>query len=230
MAMGARMGTIMATDRPMDAQALLTLTRWLSPAFPTGGFAFSHGLEAEVAAGRVTGAETARDWLAAVLEHGSGRNDAILLAASWRAEDDHAREELSDLALALASGAERGQETAAQGAAFAATLRGAGEADLPDGPLPVVVGAAARHAGLPLEATLLAYLQNFASNLATIAVRHVPLGQSAGQEILAGLAPLIGRLATEATQATLDDLGSCALASDMASLEHETLTTRIFRS
>lgn len=67
-------------------------------------------------------------------------------------------------------------------------------------------------------------------NLATLAVRHVPLGQSVGQEILAGLAPLIGRLATEAARATPDDLGSCAFAANMASLEHETLTTRIFGS
>jgi len=214
----------------MQPAALLTLARWLSPAFPTGGFAFSHGLEAEVAAGRVTGAASVRDWFAAGLEHGAGRNDAILLAASWRAEGDGAREGLADLALALAAGAERAAETRAQGAAFAAALRGSGEADLPEWPMPVAVGAATRLAGLPLEETLLLYLQNFASNLATIAVRHVPLGQSAGQEILAGLAPLIGRLAAEALHATLDDLGSCTFASDLSSLDHETLTTRIFRS
>ncbi|HHS93754.1 MAG TPA: urease accessory protein UreF, partial [Rhodobacterales bacterium] len=52
-----------ATEAPMDAQSLLTLTRWLSPAFPTGAFAFSHGLESEVAAGRVTGARAVQDWL-----------------------------------------------------------------------------------------------------------------------------------------------------------------------
>lgn len=228
MATDARMA--IRIEQPMDAQIFLTLARWLSPAFPTGGFAFSHGLEAEAAAGRVRDAETARDWLAAVLEHGAGRNDAILLAASWRAANAQEREELADLALALAPGAERARESAAQGAAFAATLERTGEADLPPWPLPVAVGAAARGAGLPLEAVLLAYLQNFAANLATIAVRHVPLGQSAGQGILAGLAPLIARVAAEALRSCPDDLGGCALASDMASLEHETMTTRIFRS
>jgi urease accessory protein len=214
----------------MDHGALLTLSRWLSPAFPTGGFAFSHGLEAEVAAGRVQDAGDLKDWLAAVLEHGSGRNDAILLAASWRAEGDGAREEIADLALALAAGAERAEETRAQGAAFAQALKGSGEAALPDWPLPVAVGAAARRAGLPLEETLLLYLQNFTTNLATIAVRHVPLGQSEGQAVLAALAPLIGRLAAGAEGLGLDDLGGCALAADMASLEHETMQTRIFRS
>ncbi len=214
----------------MDAEALLRLNRWLSPGFPTGGFAWSHGLEREVTAGRVTGAEQFADWLAAVLEHGSGRNDAILLAASWRAGSDGERQALADLALALAPGAERADETQAQGAAFARTLGESGEMDLPPWPLPVAVGAAARAAGLALGDTLLLFLQTFAANLVTIAVRHVPLGQSAGQAVLAGLAPVIREIADQAARATTEDLGGCALAVDIASLEHETQSTRIFRS
>ena len=228
MATGAFMAT--SIDPPMDAQSLLTLARWLSPAFPTGGYAFSHGLEALVAAGRIRDAQGLRAWLEDILAHGAGRNDAILLAASWRAADDAARAELADLALALAPGAERAAETRAQGAAFAATLGAAGEQALPDWPLPVAVGAAARGAGLPLAETLLLYLQNFAANLATIAVRHVPLGQSEGQAVLAALAPLIERIAREAAASGPEELGGCALATDLASLEHETMQTRIFRS
>ncbi len=214
----------------MQPAALLTLARWLSPAFPTGGFAYSHGLEALVAAGRMQNAGDLEDWLTDILANGSARNDAILLAASWRAEGDGAREELADLALALAAGAERAAEMRAQGAAFAAALKGSGEADLPEWPLAVAVGAATRRAGLPLAETLMLYLQNFATNLATIAVRHVPLGQSEGQAVLARIAPLIEDLAAGAATLGPGDLGSCALASDMASLEHETMTTRIFRS
>ncbi len=214
----------------MQADTLLTLNRWLSPAFPTGGFAFSHGLEMEVSARRITSAEHVHAWLAAILAHGSGRNDAILLAASWRAGSEEERAELADLALALAAGAERATETLAQGAAFAATLKSAGEHELPAWALPVVVGAATRKAGLPLQEVLLLYLQNFATNLITIAIRHVPLGQSEGQKILAELTPLIRQLAGEAMHSSLDDLGGCALAADMASMEHETLQPRIFRS
>ena len=214
----------------MQPGALLTLARWLSPAFPTGAFAFSHGLEALVAAGRMQDASDLQAWLEDILTYGAGRNDAILLAASWRAADEAARAELAALALALASGAERAEETRAQGAAFTATLAASGEMRLPPWPLPVAVGAAARTAQLPLSETLLLFLQSFATNLATIAVRHVPLGQSQGQAVLAELAPLITRLAEEASTGTLDDLGGCALAADLASLEHETMQTRIFRS
>ncbi|MHB1304233.1 MAG: urease accessory protein UreF [Acidiphilium sp.] len=63
------------------------LLTWLSPAFPTGGFAFSHGLEWAVEAGDVASAEDLRLWLADLLRHGAGRNDAILLRAACRKDD-----------------------------------------------------------------------------------------------------------------------------------------------
>ncbi|PRX37824.1 urease accessory protein [Meinhardsimonia xiamenensis] len=222
-----------ATEAAIDGATLLTLTRWLSPAFPTGAFAWSHGLEAEVAAGRVRDGAGLSDWLAGVLAHGAGRNDAILIACAWRAArsgDAAALGELAELAAALAPGAERETEARAQGAAFARTLAAAGEIELAPCPLPVAVGAAAGRAGLPLGPTLLLHLQNFTANLVTIGVRHIPLGQSEGQAILAALAPLMESVADSARKATADDIGGCAIASDIASLEHETLPTRIFRS
>ena len=61
-------------------QGLLRLVQWLSPAFPTGGFAYSHGLEWVIDAGEVTSADTLKDWLTQILQGGAGRQDAILLA------------------------------------------------------------------------------------------------------------------------------------------------------
>ena len=51
---------------------LLTLTQWLSPAFPVGGFAYSHGLEQVIAAGEVADAAGLRAWLRVGLEEGAG--------------------------------------------------------------------------------------------------------------------------------------------------------------
>ncbi|WP_104070493.1 urease accessory protein UreF [Albidovulum inexpectatum] len=215
---------------PTEAAILLRLARWLGPGFPTGAFAWSHGLETDIAAGRVSDGPGFARWLRAIITKGAGRNDAILLACAWRAQDAATLDELADLATALAPGSERHAETRAQGAAFAATLVNAGELDLPALPLPIAVGSAARAAGLPLHETLLLHLQNFAMNLVTIAVRHIPLGQSEGQAILADLAPLIIEIADEAARSGLDDLGGCTLGADLASLEHENLPTRIFRS
>ena len=69
---------------------LLSLIQWLSPAFPTGGFAYSHGLEVVIADGRLRTAADLRLWLTDILRLGAGRQDAILLAHALRGGADHA--------------------------------------------------------------------------------------------------------------------------------------------
>jgi urease accessory protein len=64
----------------------------------------------------------------------------------------------------------------------------------------------------------------------TIAIRHVPLGQTEGQAVLGSLTPLIHDMAETASCASLDDIGTCALAGDLAALHHETQGVRIFRT
>ena len=69
---------VIMTGTITDA-ALVRLLTWLSPAFPTGGFAYSHGLEWAIEAGDVRNGTDLRTWVEDVLTHGAGRTDAILL-------------------------------------------------------------------------------------------------------------------------------------------------------
>jgi len=202
---------------------------WFSPGFPVGAFAYSHGLEWAVEAGDIASAADVEDWLAALLEFGSIRNDAILLAAAWRGEA------VNDLALALASSKERYLETAQQGTAFVSAARKSwpcAELDGLNGDIayPVAVGCAAKGHGLPLEATLAAFALGFVANLVSAAVRLGPIGQTDGQKIIAALLPKISALAALAQGSTLADLGACVLRSDLAALAHETQYSRLFRS
>jgi urease accessory protein len=216
------------------------LLLWFSPAFPTGAFGYSHGLEWAVEAGDVTGQESLAEWVATVLEHGGGWCDAALLAASYRAVltgDDAMLGAVAELAMALQPSSERRLESEAQGRAFlkaVATgwphLRVPGLDDHAAIALPVAVGASAAQADLCLEVTLAAYLTGFAANLVSAAIRLAPIGQSDGLCVLASLEPLIARLAAGAREASLDDIGTCALRSDIASMRHETQMTRLFRS
>lgn len=225
MATGVRWGMITAI--PMRDADLLTLTQWLSPAYPVGAFAWSHGLEQAVACGNVDDADQLADWLAAVITHGAGRSDAILLVQGHGSADIAS---LADLAAALAPSRERRMETLQQGAAFAATTRAVWGLDVPDMAYPVAVGRAAGLMGLPVVPTTQVWLQAFASNLVQAAQRLMPLGQTAGQRVLAGLTPLIIRQATIAAESGLDDIGSATFAVDIASMQHETQYSRIFRS
>ena len=220
----------------------LPLMIWLSPSFPVGGFAYSHGLEWAFEAGDLTDAQRLEDWLGALVEHGSLRNDLILFAAAWRASGDGDAKSLSDVAelsLALANSTERRLETVTQGNAFVAAVAASWPCASVDAlktawpgdvAYPVAVAVAASGHGLPLLASLEAFSLAFVANLVSAAVRLGIVGQTDGQRVTAGLAPLLRSAAARAEAAALDALGSCAFRSDLASLRHETQYSRLFRS
>jgi urease accessory protein len=207
---------------------LLTLTQWLSPAFPVGSFAYSHGLETVIAEGGVSSAATLQDWLEDVLRFGAGRTDAILLAHAMRRAlpSDH----LAAFAEALPSSRERHQETLEQGAAFTRAVNALTGADRPAMALPVAVGAAAAGLDLPVECVAALYLHAFASNLVSVAVRFVPLGQTDGQRVLSRLHPVISDVAADATKAELSDIGTACFGADLAAMRHEAQAVRLFKT
>ena len=216
----------------MSEAGLLALTQWLSPAFPLGSFAYSHGLEAAISAGEVTDSAGAGRWISDVLAHGSGWNDAVLLALALGEGADLGA--LTAVARALAASRERLEETEAQGAALARTVSDLTGRAVATMPFPVALGAAAAPLGLPAERVVALYLQAFAGTLALAAVRFVPLGQTEGQRVLADLHPAILRLAADAAREAaaegLGALGGAALGADLAAMRHETLEVRIFRT
>jgi urease accessory protein len=205
---------------------LLTLVQWLSPAFPTGGYAYSHGLEAVIFAGERSAAGVGV-WIEGVLRHGSGQTDAVLLARVLQGGDPV---ELDAVARAMAGTKERLSETLEQGAAFARTVASLTGRDLPARALPVAVGEAARGLSLPVEEVVAVYLHAFAANLVACATRFAPLGQTEGQAMLSALHPVIGTLADWATTAGLDEIGTAALGAELASMRHEEMDVRIFKT
>ena len=222
--------------------ALYRLMAWLSPAFPTGGFSYSHGIEFAVEAGLVAGRDQTLDWIDGILRHGAGRSDAQLFALAWRAADANdvdALMKVAELASALRGTAELALEARAQGAAFLSAvqrawpsrrLAGWTEALTVVPSLPVVVALAAAAHGVPLVPALGAFTQSFAANLVSAAVRLVPLGQSDGLAVLAALEPAVQAAVSSALSVELDDVGAAAPVVDWCSMSHETQYTRLFRS
>lgn len=213
---------------PTDTH-LLTLSQWFSPAYPVGAYSYSHGLEWAIEAGDVTGAASAQDWIADVLAFGAGRNDALFLGAAYDC-DVAELAALDATCLAFAASAERVKETRLQGEAFAKVT-----GDMLGQPItarcyPVAVGWAARLAGLPIRLTTQMYLQAFMANLAAVAMRLVPLGQTDGQRIIRDLTPLCQQIAEDVEGQSLDDLASTTFLPDIASMKHETQYSRIFRT
>ncbi len=225
-----------------DATARLKLQAWLSAGFPVGGFAYSQGLEAAQAAGDLASAAALESWLWMLLRVGAFRNDAILVALAFRADGEGHRTALADvaeLATALASGRERRLETTAQGRAFERAILTswpvAGLAEryaLAGAPLayPVAVGIAAAAHGVPLVATIEAYLCAALQNAASAAARLGVVGQTDAQAMLARLLGAVPGIASEAARADADDLGSATLRADILGFHHEHQYSRLFRS
>jgi urease accessory protein len=218
-----------------DAAALQKLLTFLSPAFPVGAFAWSAGLETAIAEKTVSDSSAVENWLGGSLAHGGLRTDAILLAQAFQGFEKAPRlAEIAELALALTPAAERHAEALATGDAFAIAAQAWPSDVYPRLPVPcpypVAVGAVAAAHGIGLADTLVAFVTSAVQTQISVAVRLVPIGQTAGLKVLAALEPAIRDLAAAAAIASLDDIGGIAYAADIAQMRHETLGTRIFRS
>ena len=205
---------------------MMILQAWFSPAFPTGAFSYSHGVETAIQGGLITDGQSLQSWIATLLRHGSGRTDLLFIKAAYEGE-----QEANALCLALCASKERLQETTELGQAFSRVANTSYQSDLSDGlAYPVAVGLAARAEDLDLTLTLQGYLQAFAANLISVGVRAIPIGQQAGQHCLVGLYPVIEEVSEDAAEASLDEVGSAALLSDVMAMKHETSSPRIYRT
>jgi urease accessory protein len=224
---------------------LTRLLAWLSPAFPIGGYTYSHGIEYAVEAGHIAKRADLVRWIEAILAHGAGRTDAVLFAAAYRAVeagDEAALGWAAERADVLRGSSELALESSAQGTAFLSTVRNTwppenlgrwAEVLVANGRPPahaVAVAVVTACSGMPVEMALAGFLQAFAANLVSAGVRLVPLGQTDGQRAIAELDPIIHHATHGALGARIEDLGGRAPLIDWAAMAHETQYTRLFRS
>lgn len=240
-------GTITMTPdaTAISESALYQLMTWLSPAFPVGGYTYSHGIEYAVEAGLVTDRVSLTRWVTGILLHGSGGVDATFAGAAWKAASTGDGEELArvaEYAEVFRGTAEIALESRAQGRAFLDAIRRAWPhpklevwmeelaASERAPAYPVAVGVAAALAGIPRDPAVTAYLHTFAANLVSAGVRLAPLGQSDGLAALAALESPVRTAAADARSRDLDDIGTATVMVDWTSMQHETQYTRLYRS
>jgi urease accessory protein len=225
--------------------SLLRQQSWLSPAFPTGSYSYSHAIEWAVEAGDIHDRKSLVGWLEADLCFGSGRNEAIFFMEAWRCATEDDCEKLikvAELAAAFRGTSEFALESSQQATACLATLRRVwpdhlieslsellSERGIPPA-LSVVLGVRTAQQRIPYGLAAPAFLQSYLANLVTAGVRLIPLGQTDGQLAIAGLEETVLTASAQAEQATIHDLGSAAFMVDLASASHETQYTRLFRS
>ena len=223
-------------------QSLLQLT---SAAFPTGAFSHSYGLETFVQAGRVHDLATFGEWLDVHLACSAGPTDgaavALVQAAATR-EDWDAVVRIDRLLTALKLAPEIQAASLSTGQAalraarevFPGALLGRyaglfGE-HRARGNAAAVFGCVAADLKVPAQVAVLAFLWGVASGLTAVATRLVPLGGIAAQRLLREMQPRIRDAALHAEARREHELGSSAIAQDIAALRHARLYSRLYIS
>lgn len=218
---------------------------WLaSPALPIGGFSYSEGLEAAIDSGRVTTEADAAEWLRHQLHLTQSRGDMAAIAQAlpaWAAQDRARLAQLNDWVRHTRESAELRLQTEQMGRSLIEWLknRHAGDTAIQaqvqwlaaqDASYPLAFALAAHLTGAHAPDALLAYAFGWAENMVQAAIKAVPLGQSAGQRILARLTQEIPA-AVELALA-LPDAERQAFSPMLAilSARHEHQYSRLFRS
>lgn len=230
----------MATHIPTSTtgtttEGLLALLWLASPALPVGGFSYSEGLEAAVDEGLVTDEARAGDWLVVQFHITLARADLVIVRRAieaWRSGDVEAIRELNGWVLRTRETSELRQQTEQMGRSLVEWLKSV----QPDAAsraafalsYPVAWALAAAGSDVDARAALHAFAFGWAENLVQAAVRVVPLGQSAGQRILARLANEIPSAVEHAI--ARDEPQSFSPMLAILSSRHEVQYSRLFRS
>lgn len=222
--------------------ALIRLLHLSSPALPVGAFSYSQGLEWAVESGQVSNEAAALAWIGDTLRFAQARCECpamIALLHAWQADDVTAIRHHNLEFIATRETAELRAETLQMGYSLARLLRDLPEipdamrqalADLQQTAYPTAWAAAAAHWEIPDTDAAHGYLWAWLENQVMAAVKLVPLGQTAGQRLLAALSPSLPALAEEALTRTDGPWDNFTPGMSIASCQHETQYTRLFRS
>ena len=248
------MATEVTVTTPKVAAAQATpawtasLLQMASPMLPIGAFSYSQGLEMAHAMGWVLTEAQAQEWIASQWQSSFAPRELIALQHAYGAVVANDLDELfriDDEFLASRDSAEARLETQQSGRSLMKWLRSllpqlhidatllrfinSIEGDKLCGPVAFAICAKAQ--AMPAEIARLAWGWSWLENQVQAAVKIIPLGQTAGQRLLLALRQLATDLPLNETSVegaaqawSFNPLGA------IASMRHERLYTRIFRS
>lgn len=219
---------------------LLSILQLASPALPVGAYSYSEGLEMLVENGTIANQTNLKDWLKAELLYGAIRLEAAVMVRSQQTAKIPDIDSLCRWNLWLSAARETEELRASSWQMGRSLIQLLGKLEPQIVPIAntvgnpcnyaIAFGIAVAHWEISIQAALLAYLHSWASNLITAGVKLIPLGQTAGQRLLLDLQPLLSAAALEILGLEDDQLACCSWGLSLASMQHETQYTRLFRS
>ena len=223
----------------MNPSSLLHLLRLASPALPIGGYAYSQGLEWAVHQGWVDSEQSLFLWLEGLLQNGMATLDLPMLARmhrAWSSGDEDLALALGRELLAWRDCAEARLEERQMGGSLAKILV---EAGVVMAQRLVAVGSATYLGAfalacsawnIPERDSLLAFAFSWAENQVTAGVKLIPLGQSAGQRVMARMMEPLESAVQLALEHAAEELVSSTPGRALGQLLHANQDVRLFRS
>ncbi|MGH7165459.1 MAG: urease accessory protein UreF [Nitrospiraceae bacterium] len=232
------------THHPSRTLALLQGLRFIDSFFPSGGYAFSSGLEAAVQGGAVRNAEDLARYVEDLLRGGMSRREAVAVrvaheaAATGKLETAlKADRELDAMKIGRESrlaSRQMGRQVIrtaaeqAEGRPLLKKFRAAVAADQTPGHLAVALGLTLGFCGWRREEAVAAFLYQTAVGFVSAAMKLLPIGQREGQRLLEGWMPMISRLSADPGSGT--QMSSWTPVQDVYGMRHGQLESRLFRS
>ena len=202
---------------------LQILQIWFSSSFPIGSYAYSHGIEALIDEKKITNKNEVKEYLNALLNYGTLRNDYIFIKSLYNGD------EINELILASASSKERKIEMIDIGNSFRKILNESWDFELPNNTSYIYcLAKAGIHFNICFDDLIKFYLQSFISNLINACVKHIPMSQKDGQTLNVYFIEIIQKFLSHSKELTLNDIGTTFFIGDIYSIKHENLKTRIY--
>jgi urease accessory protein len=219
---------------------LLRLLQLASPLLPVGGYSYSEGLESLVSQGIISDRSTLQAWIERELEFGAIRIETAIMDRAYMCANPHdgARLPYWNQWLSAARETEELREQSWQMGGSLIKLVSELTPEIQaliqyiDRPYnyAIAFGIAAQFWQIDRQAAIAGYLHSWMTNYISAGIKLIPLGQTAGQQLLWNLQAELDRLSLQITMLNDEDLYACTWGLSLASMQHETLYSRLFRS
>ena len=210
--------------------------------FPIGSYTHSWGLETFVQKGIIRDSQTAESYFRSELESNFLTNDFLCARLSYEAaekSDWNEIQEIDEIYNASKNAKEIREGSKKLAARFIKTVSLLGRAEnlestaknpyIPNH-FPVAYGSHCALSKISEVEALKAFLYSQISARVVTAVKLVPLSQSEGQKILHSLFTLFGEILEKVMRLSKDDLCRSSPQSEILSMQHEFLYTRLYMS